>query len=447
MQFGKGLALLPAPSTARAVRVSCWQGASAGSVRGQTWYAKRRGQWPRKGHYRIRREGEAIEKLRKDPTIFEQLFPAPKDALRRADARTRRSPLGTELTALHQDEDWNKFSGRTGNDEDDEDGSILAVREALRNVSKGPFIVYLPRASPSLLESDFFRHAPQGEHIEGWAHGLTKIVPVRNPVTLQPLGQYYLYFNRKADALAFIDEVAKLHVLVRRRMGGPAWKSTDPEPLVPYSLAQLAMEGNLGEDGEKRLAAYALLPPSMRLTMSLVDDKASLAKARENEQVIAAAMGIPQTRTHLAHAQSKVSGSQNELSKPAEEKVLAESHKVLLTLRGKRMDPDALLQAIEEDGRERRLAWRLWSEGQSIFPLGAKPSSGHDGEASQLERGRHIQDQISRDDSFMLHNRFIICFPEAVEARRFVRSWHKRSIFLREKDDDDFEVDAVVLWS
>jgi hypothetical protein len=51
-----------------------------------------------------------------------------------------------------------------------------AVSEVRRSSKReaGPTVLVLSNASRSLLESDFYRLAPQGQHVDGWAGAITK---------------------------------------------------------------------------------------------------------------------------------------------------------------------------------------------------------------------------------------------------------------------------------
>lgn len=53
------------------------------------------------------------------------------------------------------------------------ENAVSEVREA-GNDEDGPTVLVLSNASRSLVESDFYRLAPQGRHVDGWAGGITK---------------------------------------------------------------------------------------------------------------------------------------------------------------------------------------------------------------------------------------------------------------------------------
>jgi hypothetical protein len=161
-----------------------------------------------------------------------------------------------------------------------------------------------------------------------------------------------------------------------------------------------------------------------------------------------------QATEHRPEQPSNPSGEKAKTDASHQSTVINDSHKVLITLRGKRMETDTLRQAIEEDGRMRRLPWNLSSGREGIFPTNAKPAlrdrqeQGSQAQKQETQEAQNSHDPVEgySSDLEVLHNRFIICFPESAEARRFVRTWHKRSIFLRNKKDDDLEVDASLIW-
>ncbi|KAB8290430.1 hypothetical protein EYC80_010862 [Monilinia laxa] len=99
--------------------------------------------------------------------------------------------------------DWNIVGKERGKEEED----AAQRREAS--------VLILNCASKTLEESDFFRLSPKGEHIEGWTSGIIKIIPGRDPQTLESLGHYFILFSSRAAALAYFHRTIDLHTLSR----------------------------------------------------------------------------------------------------------------------------------------------------------------------------------------------------------------------------------------
>ncbi|KAL8371932.1 hypothetical protein RB595_001642 [Gaeumannomyces hyphopodioides] len=77
-----------------------------------------------------------------------------------------------------------------------------------------PAALYLSATSTSLLPSDFYRLAPQSDHVHFWTtrNSLRAVLQARHPVTHQPLGHYTLIFDSAAAAAAYLDAARRLHL-------------------------------------------------------------------------------------------------------------------------------------------------------------------------------------------------------------------------------------------
>lgn len=248
----------------------------------------------------------------------------------------------------------------------------------------------------------------------------------RDRHTQEPRGQYYLFFDSRAAALAYSDEIKQLHHLSRARLG-PRWRKA-PESVLPPSEV-----GGGAEAADARARSYALLPPSIQLDLKLVPPGAILPGVRGK------------TGGRRAGRPRMESGGGSE-SEPGTPTPVSDSHKVLVVLAGGRITTRAVQDAIDADGADRNLAWRLWKPRESIFPLGVRPSRAQTGAAAAAAGGRKgdvepVDDKSAADR----YERFIICFAEAVEARRFARSWHKRPL-LDPAMGREVKVNATVVW-
>ncbi|KAK1766804.1 hypothetical protein QBC33DRAFT_540283 [Phialemonium atrogriseum] len=284
----------------------------------------------------------------------------------------------------------------------------------------GPAVLVLNSASKSLLESDFYRLGRQGQHLDGWASGIVKVVQARSPTTQEPLGQYFIHFDSRAAAMAYMDEVMRL-LSLSRQAAGSNWDLSPRDPTGPLPLAPKLGATRGGEgDTDASVQAFTLIPPSAALNLKL----------RLPEEVESRRHGQAGRR----NGEPGIGGGiwSGDGGRHAEGK--GEHHKVLVWLDGSQVTADTLLGAIEDDGKDRNLAWRLQDGPRSIAPI---PGAGF---RNALEKG-----PPEKDDPTQQRARFIVSFAEAVEARRFARSWHKRELSLPDRDRT-MVVNATALW-
>ncbi len=71
-------------------------------------------------------------------------------------------------------------------------------------------VLILASTTATLAPSDFYRIAPQGQHVEGWTGGLLKVLQARDTATLEPRGRYTLLFDSAAAAQAYADRIRRL---------------------------------------------------------------------------------------------------------------------------------------------------------------------------------------------------------------------------------------------
>ncbi|KAF2852774.1 hypothetical protein T440DRAFT_466352 [Plenodomus tracheiphilus IPT5] len=123
-------------------------------------------------------------------------------------------------------------------------------------------VLQLAHCSTELTEVDFLRLIPKGKHIEGWRRGgeFFKIIPGRDPVSLERMPFYYLLFNDTEAALAYQKNAARLHKL------SALYQPTSILSAVP------ALKGFLedGEDLHSATLSYNLAPTQEPLHMTTV---------------------------------------------------------------------------------------------------------------------------------------------------------------------------------
>jgi hypothetical protein len=239
------------------------------------------------------------------------------------------------------------------------------------------------------------------------------VIPGRDPQTLENLGHYFILFSSDAAALAYRDQVNRLHSISKQY--------TSSSIPVPQGYIKD------GEDIHALLKAFTLVPVSQQkpsMTMLAKPFRPSIAR-----MVTAGALPV------LAEQQSKSDAL------------------VLLALDRGHVSSFDLEFIIGKDGRARNRMWNLWGgsrRGVAIHKLGSARAAEIERKEAKLsaeEIGTPISKQMRRPPS-----RFIVAFQDMQEARRFVRSWHRRHLpGLRDaeqtpEDEPQPIVNAELLW-
>ncbi|KAI0117207.1 hypothetical protein F4814DRAFT_279647 [Daldinia grandis] len=371
----------------------------------------------------------------KRPSLFEQLFP---DEAKSLGKNTTPKPSW----ASHLLDDPPQPSPDTEPNDEDGDGDRKSGDVPLRAKS----MLILSAASKHLAESDFLRLGPQGTHVEGWVGGITRVIQARDPDTLQPLGHYFVLFDREAAAAAYCDKVERLWQLGKAHVPGAHHRKRF-SPAVPPPPGLPSADGS-SRDVAADLQAFTLVPPSQRYYL---DVSSGFSRVKIEELDIG---GVAFVDRLADRAGSK--------------------HMVLVSVEGGRISLDWLRQAIEEDGKDRNLPWRVTDLENGILPFGksilkqqdkdphdfeqdlrdqaARVAGSEDGVKGKDEGnmeggggGEEIEAKdstIANDRGYRRYPRFIIPFMDNAEAHRFVRYWHRREFKIRM----DFEGDKLATW-
>ncbi|KAM0153225.1 hypothetical protein ACHAPG_007191 [Botrytis cinerea] len=309
--------------------------------------------------------------------------------------------------------DWNIVGKERGSEEED----AVQRREAS--------VLILNCASKTLEESDFFRLSPKGEHIEGWTSGIIKIIPGRDPQTLESLGHYFILFSSRAAALAYFHRTIELHTLSRThspnsiplpfQTSNRSSRSPDrPPSTLPHSPTEL----------QNLLKNFTLVPPYTRLSLRI------LQKPYRPAMTTLLATGAPTTLTQ-SRSQSHAIDT------------------VLFTLNIPSIGLSSwgLREILEADGKRRNLHWRFAQSG-AIVRVGEKIDSATGSE--KVEIGYRGENIIGRKKAYNTSGRYIISFMDRAEARRFVREWHKRPCPLqkeyKEGDEPPPIANVEIMW-
>ncbi|KAI1074945.1 hypothetical protein F5B20DRAFT_585779 [Whalleya microplaca] len=393
---------------------------------------------------------EPLPSLPKLPSLFEQLFPEEfKRAARSSQPNAPTKPEGHWASQLRFDEPptLTVAEGVPAELDGDEgaEGAWLAR-------AKGMLV--LSGASKHLLESDFLRVGIKGQHVEGWVNGIVKVIQSRDRDTLAPLGHYHILFDSPEAAIAYKDAAERAWELGKTYIPG-AHHRKDSERRQPVPPGLRTPDG---EDVRAALRAFTLFPPSQRYRLEPDDARAlSGGGAAFVDRLV------------------EVAGSR---------------HLVLLSLdAGGRISVEMLRQAIEEDGADRNLPWRVLGLHKGNGKGNGGGGRRGNGKGGILPFGRSIVKKETRDaekaladqaakqvkenaeDAWKIiggggggdggggdgehrrYPRFIVPFADGAEAQRFVMGWHRRELTLRmgqkgsdQTWDETRIVNAEVLW-
>ncbi|KAI2618861.1 hypothetical protein GGR54DRAFT_604869 [Hypoxylon sp. NC1633] len=405
----------------------------------------------------------------KHPPLFQQLFP---DEAKQHDGQfpksTRTSPLFGEpssLTPLTVEADEHHDLPPTNTTTSTASTSTPDPKPVATPLRPQAMLI-LSAASKHLHESDFMRLARRGAHVEGWVSGIQRAVQARDPDTLAPLGHYFLLFDSSAAATAYRDAVCRLWNLAKTHVPGAHHSAQARRRVVPLPRGLLhtpsTTSGNGREGGgleavdvAEAIAEFTLVPPSQRLELE-----------------------ESTTRTRAQLEDLDLGGGEEGSFVDALAARTGTKHMVLVTVDGGRVSLDTLRRAIEDDGVDRNLAWRVTDLENGILPFGksivksrdrsfeqnlldqagravSKGAGNGDGGRGRGEEdhgvGRGEETSARRgnrpgttdDGTYRRYPRFIVPFTDNAEAQRFVRSWHRRQFNLRMSTE---ERGKEVLW-
>ncbi|KAL2120603.1 hypothetical protein VTJ04DRAFT_4630 [Mycothermus thermophilus] len=315
---------------------------------------------------------------------------------------------------------------------------------------------HMPR---SLIESDFYRYAPQGKHLAGWAGGIVKVAQSISPVTREPRGQYFVFFESEQHAKAYKQHLESLPRLDMDSSNSNN-NSTMPEPTTNSS--SLPLLPTLNYISSPTLLSTAQLigmltphynpsqpvHPSafLRSTSKYPHGLLSFTK-HQQKQPIAADSPREQPPSNPADDDSGAGAG-----------AAAGGAPVLLKLSGTKLPLSTLTQLIHDDGVERNLPWQLiehrpedpsWPEPVRTLKAGSGPLNSVEEDAllEGEDRAREEGDGGKEDGKVEVYGftRFVVTLADVAEARRFVRSWNGKELGDAEKGWWG-RVGATVFW-
>jgi hypothetical protein len=136
------------------------------------------------------------------------------------------------------------------------------ILEAFKKQTEVVTALQLLHCSTELTESDFRRLIPKGKHIGSWHRDsdFMGIIPGRDPLSLERLPFYYILFRSPESALAYQNNVARLHKLAGLHTQSSIFSAIPP----PKGFLED------GEDLNAVLSSYLLAPPDHKLHLNMV---------------------------------------------------------------------------------------------------------------------------------------------------------------------------------
>lgn len=295
------------------------------------------------------------------------------------------------------------------------------------------------------MDTDFYRIAPEGQHVEGWAGGLVKVIQARDSISYEPLGQYYLMFHSRPPALAYVNEVRRLHELSRKLLHAPADLGREVAQ-GPLDQAPASPQPFLTDEERAAVRSFTLCSPHVTPAISVRMWNTELV----NE--LAAKSNIADILPTLRPEASTPARVLLKLTSPDGQHGEGQGG----------LTADELWLTLRDDGRERSAPWMLANLSEGIMPVKPRFISEHYKITVKAEPVP-LPLELDADDADGLHGeelvgggpvagpppprkdgdagargvvdrnerfrRFVLTFAQPAIARRFVRCWHKRVVY------------------
>jgi hypothetical protein len=296
------------------------------------------------------------------------------------------------------------------------------ILEAFQTRTEPLTVLQLTNCSTGLTESDFRRLVPKGKHIESWVRNgeFQKIIPGRDPLSLERLPFYYLVFKTPESALAYQANVSRLHKLSGLHQPSSIFSAIPP----PRGFLED------GEDLNAVMSSYLLKPTTLKLNLNMVMQPYN-----------------PSLRALIEQ------GGYN----PIVPNTDAKGHriwKVMVHIEGWEPLREDLYHIFSRHAYDRGLSWPFHNETLGISKLRDlvdvkqkfQAVSSHNPRAASHDPGDDSSDDLNFNSLNVdpleqsgggkgtvsqvvmnrLYNRWIIEFDDEDAARRFARMWHRR---------------------
>ncbi|EMD58314.1 hypothetical protein COCSADRAFT_104132 [Bipolaris sorokiniana ND90Pr] len=310
-------------------------------------------------------------------------------------------------------------------------------------------VLQLTNCSTGLTEADFRRIIPKGKHLEGWRQDsdFYKVIPGRDPVSLERLPFYYLLFKNTEAALAYQKNASRLHKLSARYQPSSILSAIPP----PKGFLED------GEDIGAAVASYNLLPKdhamSLNVLMQPYNPALRLLIERGGYQPIAP--GVDEKGNRIWRVLLHIEGYEPSAS-DIYIAICTDAYKQgsLVPLRNESQSSIHRLR----DMINLKMSGKLISSSRpraygtfdhSVSPLTNAASSSIMGSAEEDRSAA----QMNQEAMNRVYNRWVLDFEDEHSARRWCMRWH-RKVFPEPsggdtswKDNEEVRMcNAEVLW-
>ncbi|TLD30564.1 hypothetical protein PspLS_02768 [Pyricularia sp. CBS 133598] len=345
--------------------------------------------------------------------------------------------------------------------------------EPVPSEPQAPWLLQLTGTSANLQPSDFYRLAPQSNHVHYWTTqgSLAVVTQARHPTTQEGVDHYRLYFESEAGALRYRDEALRLHKLSKEL------KTVIAHPPLP-SKKRIKRAKSKGERASKLEESDFESPKCI-----IKQDNGGAGASSGQHPAPAMPWGALRQRTEAPKPAAKPEPRHRDLTAETRAFTLAPPDaeldlrgpfqpdpgdkppcvarvaQVLLVISGgssNGVSRSALGRLIAADGERRNLRWRLRG-GASVLPLridmspaarAARKESGVDNSGDTLRQAVELTQAVeasNETDNDTPYMRYVLSFEESAEAKRFAREWHTRKLVFNNGDMVLF-VKATALW-
>lgn len=192
---------------------------------------------------------------REQPSLFAQLFPD-------QDAEARRKQQEREIPRIPIHPVPRKKARRHLPTPDIVHPSAYESTLRRQTARWGPetSVLVLRNVSKNLVEEDFRRLIPSGQHMEGWTleqGDILQVIPGRDLTTLEQQGYYYLLFSSSLGAFTYQGHTTRIHQLVQAHT-----PSSILSPMLPPPGYMTR-----GVDANAAIASFTLVAPNQTLEM------------------------------------------------------------------------------------------------------------------------------------------------------------------------------------
>jgi hypothetical protein len=398
----------------------------------------------------------AKEEQEKEVSLYEQLFGTTSKEQEVSPAREEevpRIPL-EEPSAIQR-----IGIGRQDESEVPEKSYYQRTIEAeIARDDPGVSVLVLRNASKNLVDEDFRRLIPQGLHLEGWTleqGDILKVIPGRDPVTLERSNFYYLLFSSALSAFTYQGHATRVHKIVSSHTPSSILSPMMPPPGI--------MSNNL--DANAAIQSFSLVAPNHALDLrQLRQPLTPLMRA------IVRNRGYP----FLTARKDRM------------------PYEARLTMEGPQLHASAIRHLLMLSGRSRELLWsgsdrqtpvvtkwvppELGSSNGRLSGMSHKPAAHEWGERQEFHEQREAEREVaeaytpgnvgadvsstadvdflgaSGDRTWQEKERstYIVGFPTERAMQSFVHYWHRRPMVTEGFEHLDSDLPAIAnveaLW-